>query len=125
MKVTMTHPTTGDVRNIKVGFSWTGFFFGWLPLFFRGLWQSVGIWFGSIIFGMFIIVALSQNDTDSMSLPAIFFFSTFFTIIINCIVGGLFTGFMLNRWTARGLLKRGYTIEHKSMTLEDYAKGMT
>ena len=33
---------SGLVRQVKVGFSWTSFFFGGLPFFFRGMpWHAV------------------------------------------------------------------------------------
>lgn len=36
MKVNMTNDDTGEVKQCKVGFSWTMFFFGFLVPIFRG-----------------------------------------------------------------------------------------
>lgn len=44
IKVQMTNPATGDVKKIKVGFSWTVFFFGIFPFLFRGMVKHFFIW---------------------------------------------------------------------------------
>lgn len=36
MFVNLVNPTTGQVKQAKIGFSWTVFFFGCLPALFRG-----------------------------------------------------------------------------------------
>lgn len=40
----------GLVRQVKVGFSWTGFFFGGIPFFFRGMPGHGALW---ILLGLF------------------------------------------------------------------------
>ncbi|MFJ7830871.1 hypothetical protein ACIQXU_11650 [Peribacillus sp. NPDC097284] len=45
MKVNLKHPETNMVKTVKVGFSWTVFFFSFLPPLFRGDWK-----WGIIIF---------------------------------------------------------------------------
>lgn len=124
MIVKLTNSTTGDVRNVKVGFSWTGLFFGFIPLFFRGLHKPAAEGFGIIIVSLFLLSLFAgRHDDVPQSILTLLFFSTFFTITINCLIGGI-VGFMLNGLTVRGLLKRGYTMEQRGLTLEEYAKGM-
>lgn len=41
MHVNLVNPTTNQVKQTKVGFSWTTFFFGFWPALFRGDW----LWF--------------------------------------------------------------------------------
>ncbi|MCI5635577.1 MAG: DUF2628 domain-containing protein [Sarcina ventriculi] len=39
MKVTLLNKNTKQIKRIKVGFSWTTFFFGCFPALFRGDWK--------------------------------------------------------------------------------------
>lgn len=53
MKVGMRNPKTGEIKQVKVGWSWTLFFFSGMfgiPLFLRGLhmWGAVFLAVGSI-----------------------------------------------------------------------------
>jgi len=45
MNVNLVNPTTKQVKQVKVGFSWTIFFWGIFPPLFRGDWK----WFAIIL----------------------------------------------------------------------------
>lgn len=54
-KIYFENPKTGQVKEAPVGFSWTVFFFGFIPALFRGHWVGVAI----IIFTAMLTFGLS------------------------------------------------------------------
>ncbi len=52
MKVKFQHAVSGLTKDVKVGFSWTSFFFGVFPFFFRGMPIQGGIWLVVSMFTM-------------------------------------------------------------------------
>lgn len=96
MKITLKNPA-GLTKSVKVGFSWTTFFFGFLPALFRGdlKWAII----------MFIIEAVLGS----------------FTLGIGSFITGLIFSFVYNKIYIKELIEKGYAPanEEARMTLEE------
>ena len=102
MKIEMTNPNTGEVKEIKVGWSWILFlfssFFG-LPLFLRRLY----IWGGILLaLGIVYIIAPSMMYDEEESLGLL--------IVLNLVFLGLqiWLGIKGNEMTAKNYLEQGW-----------------
>tara|TARA_Y100000996_G_C22461889_1_gene618421 strand:- start:604 stop:909 length:306 start_codon:yes stop_codon:yes gene_type:complete len=67
MTLNMKNPQTGAVKQAPIGFSWTIFFWGVFPPFFRGdikygLILLFTFWFGAVLIFMFIYNKLYLSD---------------------------------------------------------------
>jgi hypothetical protein len=58
MMINLVHRSTGLIKQAKVGFSWTTFFFGIFPALFRGDWKwaLIQLVLASITFGISSLV---------------------------------------------------------------------
>jgi hypothetical protein len=84
MNVNLSNPNTGANKSVKIGFSWTTFFFGFFPAVFRDDWK-----WAAIIFMIEIIV----------SIPTLGFG---FSVI------GIIFSFFYNHLYINDLLKKGF-----------------
>ena len=98
------NPQSGEIRQVKVGFSWVLFFFSsfvGLPLFFRGLvtWGVIyaGFWV------LYMIANLASGSSDSAA-------GIFFLISLVSLVMSIFMGLKGNEITAKSLLARGWRV---------------
>jgi hypothetical protein len=83
----LQHPVTGQIKEAPIGFSWTMFFFNWIPPIFRGDWKWFGIVLGlSIFFGLISFGLLAW-------------------------VPGLVGSFVWNKSHLNGLVERGYQVK--------------
>lgn len=84
MKVNLSN-STGAVKAIKVGFSWTTFFFGFLPALFRG-----DLKWAIIILAIEIVLGT-------------------FTVGIGAWATGVVFAFIYNKLYINDLMKKGYS----------------
>lgn len=82
MFVTLSNNYTGEVKSVKVGFSWTTFFFGFFPALLRG------------DFKWFAIIALIEVAAGSFTLGIGI---TLVTVIFAFIYNGLYIKDLLSR----------------------------
>lgn len=71
MKVKLEN-TSGQIKEVKVGFSWTTFFFFWFVPLFRKDWKWLGIMIGSIIAGAMLVTFLNINASIGAALSIAF-----------------------------------------------------
>ncbi|PEH09118.1 hypothetical protein CP353_10520 [Lactobacillus sp. UMNPBX2] len=57
MEIRGLRPFSNQVKQVKVGFSWTVFFFGIFPPLFRGDWK----WFGIILLADLVLAILTAG----------------------------------------------------------------
>lgn len=76
--------TSGQIKEVKVGFSWTTlFFFFFVPLF-RKDWKWLGIMIGSIIAGLMLTTILNIDANVSLGLNI-----AFAVLYNNCYINDL------------------------------------
>lgn len=110
MKVPLKNTTTGDIVQVKVGWSWTLFFFSsifGIPLFLRKLHLWGCVFLGLCGFNMLIFYI------DPIS----FMLSQF--VIIGMVIWFAIRG---NEMTAKNLLKRGYEFVDPEGDVARFAK---
>jgi hypothetical protein len=101
MQVGLRNDTTGEVKTLTVGFSWTIFLFSnilGIPLFMRKLYAFGGIMVG---IGLMRTMTYSIEDTDLSSIVSIVIFGAGFGL-------ALYLGMKGNELTAKKLLSDGW-----------------
>jgi hypothetical protein len=116
MKVDFKNPKTGELKSVKVGWSWTLFLFsGFLgfPLFLRGL----NVW-GGVFLALWIVNLLfaAIGDSDQASGAAILFTFIFLGLAIWAAIKG-------NELTAKNYLEKGWNFTDPDSAQTNFAKG--
>jgi len=115
--VTLKNPNSGDIKQVKVGWSWTLFlfsaFFG-LPLFLRKL-HTIGFIFLALWLLNFVISSFIQSSEEAL----------ISYLILQAIFLGLiiWMGIKGNELTAKNLLEKGWTFSNVDSDEVKFAKG--
>ena len=88
------HSTFGT-EAAKKGFSWPGFFFGWIWAFAKGLWPI-----GVVLLIVFIVLTGMQAGSNEGRSAA----------NVMRVIVGLAVGFMGNSWRVSALSRRGFEL---------------
>lgn len=114
MKVSMTNPKTGEIKDIKVGWSWILFlfsqFFG-LPLFLRKLYVWGSIFFLFYISYLFILELHNEEGVANLLLG------------LNTIGLSIWLGIKGNEMTVKNYLELGWTFTNPDSDEVKFAKG--
>lgn len=114
MRVAMRNPKTGEIKEVKVGWSWTLFFFSGffgLPLFLRGL----HIW-GAIFLVLWVVnLATTVVTGDAGALISVTLFVVFLGLEI-------FLGIKGNEMTAKNYLENDWTFVDPNSEITNMAK---
>lgn len=81
-------------RKAFIGFSWTGFFFGFFPAMFRGDWLGA--------FVNLLVLAAVAAFTAGLAAPVLW----------------IVWGFIYNRWHTRRLVMKGFKVVGAAMPLD-------
>ena len=97
---------SGLVRRVKVGRSWTSFFFGGIPFFFRGMMIHGACWFMASVFALgfgnlFAMLCLYFDITRNPILIAPFY-------LLIALAPNIYLMLHGNRITAQYYLEHGY-----------------
>jgi len=115
MKVAMKNPNTGEVKEVKIGWSWTLFlfsgFFG-LPLFLRKL----HVW-GAIYIALWVVFLVTLSIVPGEARVII-------VLPLYIVMFGLqsFVAIKGNEMTAKNYLKNGWTLVEPDSKLTKMAK---
>lgn len=104
IEVSFQNPKTGETKNVKVGWSWTLFFFAsflGIPLFLRKL-NTLGAVFLAVCVMNFVLPEIVQTRDAQLGV----------SIFLNALIIGLNTWMAIkgNEMTARNLLDLGWVI---------------
>ncbi len=107
MKIALKNPQTGKTKEIKVGFSWTLFFFSFtsIPLFLRGLY-GWGLFFGIYMVAYSSIPSLNIPDVDMSIAENVEELRKSLNMLYLAFAFGL--GMEGNKLTAKNYLKKGW-----------------
>ena len=119
MYVNFIHPVTGEARQVKLGYSWTLFFFGMLfgiPFFIRKMY-SYGIIICLLLIKHIINIALFDAGYYSSYLEQYLLIVNFLSLGVSC------TFFVQgNKMTAKYYLTHGFRIKDNNEHIKQQVK---
>lgn len=117
INVEMKNPKSGEIKGLKVGWSWTLFFFSgfWgIPLFLRGLKAQGFLFLGlSVVAGLFVSASLTSEEAMG-------------NLILFQLIGlglSIWMGVKGNEMTAKRYLENGWQFTAPHSDAAKFARG--
>ena len=86
----MQNPATGEIKKGFMGFSWTVFFFSWIPMLFRGDWINGIALF--LLEGLYFITTVRQTDGE----------------VLLLFIANIVLAFCYNKRYTKDLIRKGF-----------------
>ena len=122
MYATFKHPVTGEMRNLKIGFSWTVLFFAGafgIPLWIRRLHIPATImcvlWLGGFILQAQIETARTYDTRDTA-------IAALLMLAIGQFVYQLYLAFNANEMAAKNYLREGWKFADENSEISRHAR---
>ena len=119
MKVMLHNPNSGELKAVKVGWSWTLFFFSGffgLPLFLRKLY-GWGIFFLILP----LLLSFAPGLPEEKGERAAFVLACLFSVLVQLGLH-IFMALKGNEMTAKNLLEKGWKFAHPDAVETQFAK---
>jgi hypothetical protein len=98
------------LEAVKVGFSWPGFLFGVIWMWWKNLWMKSLLWIGLyIVLGAIKTVTNESEESGAQALVYIMLWAGYWAM-------NLIPGFKGNQWREANLVKRGYELVGEART---------
>lgn len=117
MKVTMKNPRTGELKQVKIGWSWTLFFFSGffgVPLFLRKLYGWGGVCLAMCVISLFSAIMSAEEELFAV-VNAL--------ISIAMLVIEIYLAIKGNEITAKNYLDHGWVFAEPNGDILQLAKG--
>ena len=123
-QVQLRNEKTGEIKSIKVGWSWTLFFFSsiGIPLFMRKLyvWGALILFFWTLDFGIRVWEMSLANDGQTDLYQVADMLGNCFNVLLGII--GIFLAIKGNSMTGKNYLENGWVFADPDSNASQYAK---
>jgi hypothetical protein len=114
----MYRSLNGNTEAVKMGWSWSAFFFTWMWALGKRIWMLTTLTTGTLVLSLvlsFIAIAIEPEFATKLSLEFLLIYAGYLALGFSTLMG--FNG---NQWYENKLLTRGYRFQ--AMIMADSSK---